>query len=249
MENQNTNEVKITPDSQIGILKQLYQDAFRVLTEPVRFFNDRFDEMSFNYSLVFGMVISWMAAFFDWITRALKHESLMDGFLRIKKQLQQLPVWKDLPADIWAQGDSMNSVMPEWGLEGLRMLLNPFHSLFTFFIYGVIFWLGATLLVSKDSPAKKTVTITNVIKITSIASASSIIGSILGFLPLSLGGLVGWIYHTALLMLGFSERFQISRLRGLAVVFLPALVTILVASCLVSVIVALFAGIITSLFH
>jgi hypothetical protein len=241
MENQKPNEV--------SIVKQLYRDAFQVLTEPARFFSDRFENMSFNYSLVFGLVITWIAAFFDWITRAVKNETLMDGFLKIKKQLHQLPIWKDLPADIWAQGENVNSLMPAWGLEGLRMLLNPFHSLFTFFTYGIIFWLGATLLVSKDNPAKKSVTITNVIKITSIASATSIVGSILGFLPLSLGSFIGWIYHTALLTIGFSERFQISRLRGLAVVFLPTIVTVLVASCLVAVIVALFAGIISSLFH
>lgn len=249
MENQNPNEVKITPDANLGIIKQLYQDAFRVLTEPVRFFDERFEAMSFNYSLVFGLVITWIAAFFDWITRAVKHESLMDGFLKIKNQLQQLPIWKDLPADIWAQGENVNSLMPAWGLEGLRMLVNPFHSLFSFFIYGILFWLGATLLVSKDNPTRKSVTITNVIKITSIASATSIVGSILGFLPLSLGSFLGWIYHTAILMIGFSERFQISRLRGLAVVFLPTIVTIVVASCLVGLIVALFAGIISSLFH
>ena len=238
-----------SPSPEIKIPKQLYLDAVKILTEPVSFYRTRFEQMSFNYSLVFGLVISWVAAFLDWITRAVKHESLMDGFLKIKHQLQSLPIWKDLPADIWAQGEHVNSVLPAWGLEGLRMLINPFHSLFSFLIYGVIFWLGASLLVSKDNPTKKTVTITNVIKITAVASASSVVTSILSFLPIGLGGFFGWIFYTALLTLGFSERFQISRLRGLAVVFLPTIVTIMIASCLVGAIIALFAGVITSLFH
>ena len=250
MENQNpSSEIKITPDSNIGIFKLLYQDTLKVLTEPVSFYRTRFDQMSFNYSLVFGLVVSWFAAFLDWITRAVKHESLMDGFLKIKNQLHSLPIWKDLPADIWAQGDNVNALMPTWGLEGLRMLINPFHSLFTFFVYGIIFWLGATLLVSKSNPTKGTVTITNVIKITAIASSASIISSILGFLPFGFGKFLGLIYYTTILTLGFSERFQISRLRGLAVVFLPTFVTIMVASCFIGVIVAIFAGLVTTLFH
>ena len=249
MENQNPNEVKISPDANLGIIKQLYRDAFKVLTEPAHFYQTRFEEMSLNYTLVFGLVACWGAAFLDWITRAIKHESLMDGFLKIKNQLHSLPIWKDLPADIWAQGDNVNSFMPPWGFEGLRMLLNPFHSLFTFFAYGIIFWLGATLLVSKENPTKKSVTITNVIKITAIASTANIVSSVLGFLPLSIGGFFGWIYYTALLTVGFSERFQISRLRGLGVVFLPTLVSIFVFACFAGVLVALFAELIASLFH
>ena len=253
MENQTPNydpsEVKINPDSNLGIIKQLYRDALQALTEPVRFYQTRFEQMSLNYSLVFGLVFCWIAAFFDWITRAVKHETLMDGFLKIKNQLHTLPFWKELPADIWAQGDNVNSLMPAWGFEGLRMLINPFHSLFSFFAYGIIFWLGATLLVSSENPTKKSVTITNVIKITAISSAAQIVGSVLGFLPIGMGSFFGWIYYTALLTIGFSVRFQISRLRGLAVVFLPTIVTILVASCFIGIIVALFAGLITSLFH
>ncbi len=236
MENQNT-------------LKQLYRDTIHVLTEPVSFFQIRFDQMSFNYSLAFGVVVCWIAAFLDWITRTLKHESLMDGFLKIKNQLQTLPIWKDLPTDIWMQGESVNSAMPAWGLEGLRMLINPFHSLFSFFAYGIIFWLGAMLLVSKENPTRKSVTITNVVKITAIASVTNIVASILGFLPVGLGAFLGWIYHTAILTVGFSEHFQISRLRGLTVVFLPTLVSIIVASCLIGVVIALFAGLLSTMFR
>ena len=87
--------------------KQFFQDTVKVLTEPVSFFSTRFNEMSFNHALVFGIVLSWIAAFFDWITRAIKHESLLDGFMKIKNQLSGLPVWKDLPEDIWNQGEQV----------------------------------------------------------------------------------------------------------------------------------------------
>ena len=249
MENQNPSEIKISPDANLGIIKQIYKDAIHLLINPVEFFQIRFEQISFNYSLVLGLVISWLAAFLDWVTRAVKHESLMDGFLKIKNQLHSLPIWKDLPADIWAQGDHVNALMPAWGLEGLRMLINPFNSLFSFFVYGIIFWLGATLLVSNENPAKKSVTITNVIKITALASVTSIVSSVLGFLPIGLGGFLGWIYHTAVIAVGFSECFKISRLRGLVVIFLPTIVAIMVASCFIGVIVALFAGLISSLIH
>jgi hypothetical protein len=244
-----TQEVKITPDANLGMLKQFYRDAVMVLTEPTAFFKGRYESMSFNYALAFGMAISWIAAFIDWVTRALKHESLMDGFLKIKDQLHSLPIWKDLPEDIWTQGSKATSIMPEWGMEGLRMLINPFHSLISYFIYGVIFWLGASLLVTKENPAKKSVTIHNVVKITAISSAATIVGAVLGFLPFEIGSLVGWIFHTVILTIGISESFNVSRPRGLAVVFLPTIITIVFFSCLVGIMVALFAGVIASLLH
>jgi hypothetical protein len=105
------------------------------------------------------------------------------------------------------------------------------------------------LLVSKDNPSKSSVTITNVIKITAVASAASIVTSILSFLPFGFGSFLGWIYHTVILTIGFSVSFQISRLRGLAVIFFPTIATIFVASCIVGIIVALFAGLIASIFH
>lgn len=242
MENQSSG-------TEVSIPKQLYRDAVQVLTEPVSFFQNRFSQLSLNYSLVFGLVVSWIAAFLDWITRAVKHESLMDGFLKIKHQLQALPIWKDLPADIWAQGENVKSVFPAWGLEGLRILVNPFHSLFSFLIYGVIFWLGASILVSRDNPARKSVTINNVVKITAVVSTASLVGSVLSFMPFGIGSFFGWVYHTALLMIGLSETFQVSRLRALGIVFLPTIVTVIVASCFVGAIIALFAGAITALFH
>ena len=250
MENNNSSEeIKTTPDSPRGYFEQWYRDSISVLTEPIQFFKTRYQKMSFNQALVLGIVLSWIAAFLDWITRAIKHESLMDGLLKIKEQLHSLPIWKDLPETMWTQGNSAVSILPEWGMEGMKMLITPFHSLVSFFVYGVIFWLGAVVLVAHDNPAKKQVTINNVVKITALASTASIVGAVLGFLPIGIGNFVGWIFHTALLVIGFSEVFNISRLRGLAVVFLPTFVTIIFFSCLVGVVIALFAGVIATLLH
>jgi len=249
MENHSSQEINNTPDSNPGYLKQLYRDSVSVLTEPSEFFKGRYSTMSFNNALVFGVVLTWIAAFLDWITRAIKHETLMDGLLKIKEQLHSLPIWKDMPETIWTQGNAAASIMPAWGMEGLKMLITPFNSLIGFFLYGVIFWLGATFLVSNDNPAKKEVSIHNVVKITAIASASSIVSAVLGFLPIGLGNFVGWIFHTVLLMIGFSLTFKISRLRSLAVIFLPETIGILFFSCLAGVVIALFAGLFASLMH
>ena len=249
MENHPSEEVKTDSLAQAGTMKQFYRDSVMVLTEPTVFFKTRYETMSFNYALAFGLVVSWIAAFLDWITRAIKHETLLDGFLKIKDQLHQLPIWKDLPEDIWSQGNNVKTMMPAWGVEGLGMLINPFHSLISYFIYGIIFWLGASILVSKDNSAKKLVTITNVVKITAISSAASLVGSVLGFLPIGIGSLIGWIFHTMILAIGFSESFNISRLRSLTVIFLPTILGIIFFSCLLGVVVALFAGLIASIFH
>lgn len=232
-----------------GILHQLFLDGVMVLTEPVRFFRERFEELSFNQALAFGLVVSWLSAFLGWLTRALKHESLMDGLIRIKKQLQQLPVWKDLPEDIWAQGSQIHSIFPEWAIEGMRVLVDPFYSLFGFVLYGLIFWIGASLIIPGSHPLKKSASLARIIKITAISSTSGMVGSILGFLPLSLGPFIGWIYHTILLMIGFSERFEISRLRSLVILFLPMIALILIASCLLGLVVAILGGLVASIFQ
>ena len=248
MENQDASYEKISPNSN-GVVKQFYQDAIQVLTEPTRFFKTRFDSMTFNQALVFGLVISWISAFAEWLTRVVKHESLMDSFMKLKEQLQQLPFWKDLPANIWAQGNATANFLPEWGMEGLKMLINPFHTLILFFISGVVFWLGATVLVSNANTTRTSVTITNVVKITAVSAATSLVAAILSFLPFGIGGFFGWLFHLAILTIGFSERFQVSRPRGLAVVLLPSIIALVFFSCFIGIVIALFAGIFMSLFH
>lgn len=249
MEKENEPSELIPTRPEPGLIQQMFRDGLMILTEPVRFYRFRFEELSFNRALAFGMVVSWISAFFSWITRALKHESLMDGLIRIKRHLQELPIWKELPEDIWAQSSQINSFFPEWAIEGMRMLVDPFYSLIGFVIYGLIFWLGASLLIRTDHPGKKSVTLTRVIKITAISSTSGIVGSVLGFLPLELGSFIGWIYHTVLLMIGFTERFEISRLRSLVILFLPMIGLILIASCLLGLVIAILGGIAASFFQ
>lgn len=238
------------PVEQNGLVKQLFSDGYLVLTEPASFFKTRYEKMSFNQSLALGLAATWIAAFLDWVTRAIKHESLMDSLHRIKTQLQSLPIWKDLPEDIWAQGDQASQTfLPAWGMEGLKMLLTPFNSIFLIFINALIFWVAALILVDKSNPTKKSVTFNELIKITAIAYTSTLVGSILGFLPLSLGSVIGWVYHIALLVIGFSIRFNISRLRGLVLVFLPTIGLIMLASCMLGFFFAIIGTIVSSLFH
>jgi hypothetical protein len=238
------------PVENTGLVKQLLQDGYSVLTEPTTFFKTRYEKASFNQSLALGLAATWIAAFLDWVTRSIKHESLMDSFHRIKSQLKSLPIWKDLPDDIWAQGDQASqNFLPTWGMEGLKMLLTPFNSIFLIFINALIFWAAALILVDKNNPARKSVTLNELIKITAIAYTSALVGSIFGFLPLSLGSMIGWVYHIALLVIGFSIRFNISRLRGLVMVFLPTIALIMIAGCFIGFLFAIVGAIVSSLFH
>ena len=232
-----------------GFLKQTYRDAICILTEPSVFFENRFEKISKSQAIVFGLIVSWLAAFVEWIVRLLKHESLLSGLERLKHQMQSLPIWKDLPEDIWNQGSAVQSVVPEWAIEGLRMLLNPFHNFFMFYTYGFIFWMGALLLVNKENPFRKNVNYPNLVRITAVCSASTMVGAILGFLPANLGSFLGWIYHTVLLMTAFSIQFNISRLRGLTVIFLPSIISFILVVMSIAMLVAVIVAIVSSLFH
>jgi hypothetical protein len=245
----NGKELKIEDTQQPGLLRQMYRDAVSVLTDPSEFYSNRFETLTRNHAIALGLVVSWLAAFADWIVRALKHESLMNEIKKIQNQLQGLPIWKDIPESIWNQGEIMQSFLPEWVMEGLRMLLNPFHNLFMYYTSGFVFWLGASLLVQKNNPFRKNVHYQNLVKIAAISSVSSIVGGILGFLPAGLGGFVGWIYHVVLLMTGFSVQFNISKLRSLSVIFLPSLIGFMMALLIIGLVVGLMVAIVSSLFH
>ena len=233
-----------------SLVRQMAKDSFSILTEPTEFFQKRYPEMTFNQSLALGVLMTWLGAMLEWLTRALKKESLLESMKRLQHQLKDLPIWKELPEDIWSQsGSGLETRFPEWIIEGMKVMLTPFNSVITIFITAMLFWTGGLLLVNRSNPTRNTVTISEFAKITALASSTAMVSAILGFLPFGMGSAIGWVYHIVLLTLGFSIRFQISRLRAVGLVFLPSITFILLFSCLIGVIFALFGLIVSSLFH
>ena len=218
-----------------NLAKQFYRDLVECLTEPRRFFGIRYSQISLSYALAFGILINWVAAFFDWLTRIIHHETLLDGLLKMREKLQGLPMWKSLPSDIWAQNPDHTSLFPAWLAEVFGLALSPFQSLLHFSIDGVS--------VTRDPPD-----LAFAIKLTALCAAPNIVGSILGFLPLSLGAFIAGIYTFALTMIALMTRYQVSGLRAFSMIILPGLMAVFAIGCILSVFGALLFGSMAALF-
>ena len=241
------------PLEEASLPLQFYRDLVACLTEPKQFFEVRYPKLSMNYVLAFGVLVNWVASMLDWLTRTIRHETLLDGLLKMKDKLQVLPFWKNLPSDIWAQAPDPSSMFPAWLAEVFGVALSPFQSLFHFLIRGLILWIGLYLLLPRDSTAeikdqRDAPELSHAIKLTAICSAPNLVGSILGFLPLSLGTLVAAIYSIALLIIALTTRFKISGLRAFAMMILPGILAMFVFGCILAVFGALLFGSLAAIF-
>ena len=234
----------------VGPVKQFYRDFIMVLTEPRQFFEIRFPETSFTYALTFGILVGWIAAFLGWLTRIVRHENLNDGLMKMREKLQELPFWKNIPDNFWAQNvPETSKLFPAWLAELFGIILAPFQSLISLSLYGVVIFIGCYLLIPKnDLAARDPVDVKSTIKIVSFACAPQILGAILGFLPAGLGSLVGALYSFFLLGFALSTRFRVSFLRAFGIIVLPGIVGLVTLGCVIGVFVTLFFGIIASLF-
>ncbi len=230
-----------------GPVRTFLNDLILLLTEPVRFFKDRFPSYSLSRALVFGILVNWVAAGFEWITRLIKNESLLDGILRVKRQLETLPFWNQLPDTLWNQR-AEPSAIPAWLAELSGIALSPFQSVFNFTISGMSLFVGAWLLIRRRNQGEDPVAIPVFVRIVAFSSAPRLIASWLGFLPVGIGGFIGWIYSAALLLLGLKVRFRISGLRALVLVLLPGLLGMLAIGCLVGGLMAIGIGLMAALF-
>jgi hypothetical protein len=247
-----------TPAEPLHPVKQFYRDVIDSLTEPREFFTHRFPKISLSYALAFAILVNWIADFLSWLTRLINHETLLDGLLKMRDKLSELPVWKDLPTNIWAQQQPEHvSMFPNWVAEVLGVALSPFQTLIRVTVAGLFIWVGAYLLVPKnrDDGLGAVVPLTRdqpdvslVIKIAALAQAPALIGAILGFLPVGLGTVVSGIYGFVLLIFALAVRFRISYLRSFAVVILPGFLFTFVAGCLVTTFGAVLFGIVAALF-
>ena len=235
----------VTPEP--GPVRSFLNDLILLLTEPVGFFRDRFPTYSLSRALVFGIVVNWVAAGFEWLTRLVKNESLLDGVLRIKRQLETLPFWNQLPDTLWNQ-HAEPSVIPAWLAELSGIALSPFQSVLNFTISGISLFVGAWLLIRRRNQGEDPVELPVFVRIVAFSSAPRLIASWLGFLPVGIGGFIGWVYSAALLILGLKVRFRISGLRALVLVLLPGLLGILAVGCLVGGLMAIGIGLMAALF-
>ncbi len=235
------------PTEPENLFKQFYRDIVDSLTEPKLFFTNRYPKISLSYALAFTVVVNWISDLLQWLTRIVRHETLLDGLLKMRKQLESLPLWKELPSSIWAQVPEHTSFFPAWLAEVLGVTLSPLHSLFRAAIGGVVLWIGALLLVPKDSD-RDGIQLANFVKLVALVSAPNLIGAILGFLPMGLGAFFAWIFGIVLMIYAISLRYKISKLRSIGVMIIPGIVLSVVATCVIGVFMGLFFGIIAALF-
>ncbi len=244
MDEQENQVISVRP----GPVKQFYRDLVMLLTEPRGFFKVRYPEVNLTYALAFGIIVNWIAAFFDWLTRMVKHETLLDGLNRMRHQLEMLPFWKNLPDTIWEQNPARDAMFPVWLAEFFGIILSPFQSLVRFCISGFILFLGAYFLIRKKSDLQDRIDISAFIKLTAFSSAPYLVASILGFLPLGFGAFIGWVFSIAVLVMGLTTRYRISGLRSVVIIILPGVMAIMAVSCLIGVIAALGFGLFAALF-
>ena len=244
--NEIQNEVKpLNP--YLHYLKKFYGDLVGSLSEPTLFFKERYPKISFTHALAFGVATDWIANFLNWLTRIVRHETLMDGLLKIRHQLEALPFWKSLPSSIWAQVPDSSHLFPAWLTEIAGVALSPFQSLFRIVTSGLIIWLGSLLLISK-SRDHDSIDLKSAMKLVALCTAPHLLGAILGFLPLNLGSFFAWIYGICLIVFALSLRYQISKLRSLGVLMLPGILLSVVGTCFLGLIVAVFFGAIAAIF-
>jgi hypothetical protein len=232
--------------------KSFFGDLILILTEPKHFFRERYPHLRPAHALAFGVTASWLASLLGWITRVIKHETLLDGLNRVHEKLSTLPFWRELPETLWQQ-DGAAGMPAAWKAEILAVILTPFQSLAQFFLYGVFYYLGALILIrpAGEDPQVKTTDklgASSFIRLCAISAAPNVVGAILGFLPFSLGGLIGWIYGIAILTIGISVRYRVSSMRALAVILIPGLVGMITIGCILGMLVVLSFWIFRALF-
>jgi hypothetical protein len=235
----------VTPEP--GPVRRFLSDLILLLTEPVRFFQERFETYSLSRALVFGIVVNWFASGFEWLTRLVKNESLLDGMMKVKRQLESLPFWNHVPDTLWNQRAEPSSI-PAWLAELSSIALSPFQSLLHFTLSGMSLFLGAWLLIRRRNKGEDSIEIPVFVRIAAFSSAPNLIASWLGFLPVGIGGFIGWIYSAALLVLGLKVRFRISGLRAVVLLVLPGMLGVLVVGCLFAGIFGIGLGLLAALF-
>ncbi len=230
-------------------VKQLYRDIVDSLVEPRWFYQERFPKLSFNYAVAMGLIVGWLAETLQWLTRMINNETLLDGFIRVRDQLMQLPVWKDLPTSIWAQNRPMESVIPAWLAEASTVALFPFSYLIKLAITATALTLGGWLFISnRATKSVDRVEITAFLKLAAVASTPALIGAVLSFLPLNMGAVVGWLYLTVMLWIAISVRYQVSMLRAFAVWLTPWMVMIMAGACIIGVFGAMIVAFLAAIF-
>lgn len=232
--------VRIVPESKFS---QFFRDVLDCLTEPKKFFEEKYPKRTMTDALLFAVIVSWVANLIEWLIRTVKNETLFDGMMLIRKQLEALPIWKNITPHLFSDQSSI-SPFPSWIMEFSIVALSPFKTLIAVTLTALMIWLSSTFLIPKnDSVNRDPVDFSSFIKLLAYASiAPKLVGAILGFLPLQLGALVGGICVLLLQIFAISNRYAVSRLRSFAIIILPSFVFIMIASCLVIGFFAIFMG-------
>jgi len=230
----------------MNFLRQYFRDVVLVLTRPRLFFTERYPGLSLSQALTMGILSGWLAALLQWFTRLVKQETLLDSVKRMREQLETLPVWKDIPDSIWQQPAAPSGI-PANLIEFGGIILAPFQSVINFGINALVLMVGVYLLVPKSPSGEQDPReVPDLIRLSAVAATPTLVTAILGFLPFGIGGLTGFIYIVAVLMIGISTRYRVSNARALGTIFIPWCVLIMLCGCLIlgagALLGVLFAG-------
>lgn len=224
-------------------LKTVFFDWWESLSEPRLFFGTTLTHRDTTQAITFALLVSWFSALVEWSVRVVKNETLLDGFLKIRDQMQTLPAWKGIaPLFIHSPGSGAMSGMPAWAMELFAVLGNPFATLISLVTSTLMIWFGAWLLIGKVDFSK-------VLKVLAFASTGSkLISAFLSFLPMGLGYLVGGIWGFVIQILAISSFFQVSAGRAFGVIILPGLIMGLIMTCFLGLVAGVLGALLGSLF-
>jgi hypothetical protein len=196
--------------------------------------------MKLTDTLVFAVVVSWIASLMEWVVRVLKNETNIGGLNALSQQLDALPIFKALLSPGMMGDFSAISNYPVWLFEFSAVAVSPFKALIEVIMGGVFVWLAALIFIPKTAD-RDPVDLPSFIRLMAVAStAPKLVGAILGFLPLGLGSFIGAICVFMLQVFGLKIRYHISSLRGTVVLILPGLVVMTLMLALVAAVVLFF---------
>lgn len=225
----------------MSFLMVLFKEWWNSLTEPRLFFGESLKHKTTYQSVVFALIISWLAAWVEWLVRFTKNESFLDSLLKVRSQLDTIPVWKSITPYV-APHLPTTVDFPSWAFELFSVLGNPFTTLFSLVVSSFILWLGVWLLIGQSK-------FSEILKVLAYASTSSkLVGALLSFLPLSLGYALAGMWGLAIQVVGISSYYRVSLFRSFGVLILPSLFITFIIACFIGLILGTIGALLGSLF-
>jgi hypothetical protein len=195
-----------TPDTPTKSISRYFSLIGKVLLSPSHFFRENHSGFSLSDAITFGLVSSWVASCIAFAMHTMNSLFLTKVFERWVQRIMASEEGFSLL--------SMNSENFLWSAGVL--VLDPFMVLLRIFFGTISLYLFTRLLIEDDPLAREPVTFKGLMKIQAIAFTSQ------WFLVVPIfGGLLAYVAHLILMVVGIRERYNVSTRRALATVMAP----------------------------